>query len=89
MKTGKSAENPLAGDDFVRHNSAMYMRRHTKKSGGVTYETWTLVETVKTVRGPRQRIVATIGKLPGLDAEEKVGWEEIVRILCGKPKPTL
>jgi transposase len=67
----------------------MYLRRHTKKSGGVTYETWTLVETVQTIRGPRQRIVATLGKLPGLDAEAKVGWEEVVRILSGKPKPTL
>jgi transposase len=67
----------------------MYLRRHTKKSGGVTYDTWTLVETVRTSRGPRQRIVATIGKLPGLDVEEKVGWEDVTRILSGKPKPTL
>jgi transposase len=67
----------------------MYLRRHRKKSGGVIYETWTLVETVRTSRGPRQRIVATIGKLPGLDAEEKVGWEEITRVLSNKPKPTL
>ena len=67
----------------------MYLRRHTKKSGGVTYETWTLVETVQTIRGPRQRIVATLGKLPEFDAHEKVGWEEVARILDGKPKPTL
>jgi transposase len=67
----------------------MYLRRHRKKSGGVSYDTWTLVETVRTIRGPRQRIVATIGKLPGLDVEEKVGWEEVTRILSGKPKPTL
>lgn len=64
----------------------MYLRRHHKKSGGVVYETWTLVETVRTIRGPRQRIVATLGKLPGLDPEEKVGWEEIGRILNGKPR---
>jgi len=67
----------------------MYLRRHHKKSGGVCYETWTLVETVRTIRGPRQRIVATIGKLPGLDAEAKVGWEEIRRILNGQPRPVL
>jgi transposase len=30
--------------------------------------------------------VATIGKLPGLDKEERVGWEEIGRILDGKPR---
>lgn len=64
----------------------MYLRRHCKKSGGVTYETWTLVETVQTIRGPRQRIVATLGKLPGLDKEEWMGWEEISRVLDGKPR---
>jgi hypothetical protein len=31
--------------------------------------------------------VATIGKLPGLDREERVGWDEIGRILSGKPRP--
>ena len=80
MKSRCSAENPLAREVFLRHNGSMYLRRHRKKSGGVSYETWTLVETVRTIRGPRQRIVATIGKLPGLDVEEKVGWEEVTRI---------
>jgi transposase len=32
--------------------------------------------------------VATIGKLPGLDREERVGWDEIGRILSGKPRPS-
>jgi transposase len=31
--------------------------------------------------------VATIGKLPGLDKEERIGWEEIGRLLDGKDKP--
>ena len=44
----------------------MFLRRNKKKKGGVDYECWTLVESVRTTRGPRQRIVATIGKLPGL-----------------------
>ena len=65
----------------------MYLRRHSKKKADVEYESWSLVESVRTARGPRQRIVATIGKLPGLDKEERVGWEEIGRILEGKPKP--
>lgn len=67
----------------------MYLRRHRKKSGGVDYESWTLVESERTVKGPRQRIVATIGKLPGLDKEERIGWEAIGRILDGKPAPSL
>jgi hypothetical protein len=63
----------------------MYLRRNGKSVDGEKYGYWTLVESVRTVRGPRQRIVATIGKLPGLDKEERVGWEEIGRILTGKP----
>ena len=65
----------------------MYLRRHDKKVAGEEYEYWSLVESVRTARGPRQRIVATIGKLPGLDREERIGWDEIGRILSGKPRP--
>ena len=65
----------------------MYLRRHDKKVDGECYDYWSLVESVRTARGPRQRIVATIGKLPGLDREERIGWEEIKRILDGKPVP--
>jgi transposase len=65
----------------------MFLRRNTKKKGGADYECWTLVESVRTARGPRQRVVTTIGKLPGLDREERIGWDEIGRILSGKPRP--
>jgi len=64
----------------------MYLRRHDKKVDGEDYEYWSLVESVRTAIGPRQRTVATIGKLPGLDKEERIGWEEIGRILTGKPQ---
>lgn len=64
----------------------MYLRRHDKKVDGEEYGYWSLVESVRTDRGPRQRVVATIGKLPGLDKEERIGWEEIGRILTGKPQ---
>ena len=65
----------------------MYLRRYCRKKNGVEYESWALVKSVRTARGPRQVTVATIGKLPGLDEEERVGWEEIGRILDGKPRP--
>jgi hypothetical protein len=65
----------------------MYLRRHDKKVDGECYNYWSLVESVRTARGPRQKIVAAIGKLPGLDEEERIGWEEIRRILDGKPVP--
>jgi hypothetical protein len=42
----------------------MYLRRRTRKKGGVEYESWALVESMRTAKGPRQRTVATIGKFP-------------------------
>jgi len=65
----------------------MYLRRRSRRKGGETYESWALVETVRTARGPRQRTIVTVGKLPGLDEQEKIGWEEIGRVLDGKPAP--
>ncbi len=47
----------------------MYLRRYSKKADGEEYGYWSLVESVRTARGPRQRVVASIGKLPGLDKE--------------------
>jgi len=43
------------------------------------------VESVRTARGPRQRVVATLGKLPGVDEDERTGWDEIARLLDGRP----
>jgi transposase len=77
----------LISDSGMMNTISMFLRRNTKKKGGVDYDCWTLVESVRTARGPRQRIVATIGKLPGLDREERIGWDEIGRILSGKPRP--
>jgi transposase len=62
----------------------MYLRRHCRKKQDETYEYWTLVESVRTPDGPRQRTVATLGKLPGQDAEARVGWEHIRDVLDGR-----
>ncbi len=64
----------------------MYLKRNRKMSGGVSYDYWTLVESVRTAGGPRQRVVANVGKLFGGDDEEKIGWERIGEILSGKEK---
>ena len=65
----------------------MYLRRNTRTVGGTGYQYWTLVESVRTARGPRQRVVATLGKDLSYDTEERVGWEEIGRVLSGRPVP--
>jgi hypothetical protein len=65
----------------------MFLKRDHKKKNGADYEYWTLMKSVRTVRGPRHQPVAYLGKLPGLDAGERAGWEHIADILDGKAKP--
>lgn len=62
----------------------MFLRRNRRKRGGEVYEYWTLVQSERTARGPRQRVVATLGKGPGLDAAERRGWEDLENLLEGK-----
>jgi hypothetical protein len=38
----------------------MFLRRHQRNKNGEAYDYWTLVESVRTVRGARPRIVAAI-----------------------------
>ena len=64
----------------------MFLRRNRRRKDGEAYEYWTLVETAHTARGPRQRIVAALYKLPGLDEDERAGWEEVARLLDGRPR---
>ena len=71
---------------YIDENRGMFLRRHHREKNGESYEYWTLVESIRTERGPRQRIVAILGKIPGLDKEEQVGWEEITRSLNRRPK---
>jgi transposase len=65
----------------------VYLKRSRRRYKGEDYESWSLVESVRTARGPRQRVVATLGKLPGLDEEARVGWEHVADILDGKARP--
>jgi transposase len=61
----------------------MFLRKNRKKSGGELYEYWTLCETVRTERGPRQRVVATLGKLS--DDDIAAGWDDLEALLEGRP----
>ncbi len=45
----------------------MFLRKNRKSAKGEVYEYWTLCETVRTELGPRQRVVATLGKLTEQD----------------------
>ena len=61
----------------------MYLRRNRRRKAGEDYDYWSLVESVRTAQGPRQRIVAYIGKEPGVDEDQRVGWEQIGKLLDG------
>jgi Transposase DDE domain len=58
----------------------MYLKRNRRGA----YEYWTLVQNERTARGPRQRVVAHLGKGPGLDEAERRGWEDLDALLEGR-----
>ena len=60
-------------------------RRKTKAARGVGYSYWHLCETVRTARGPRQRVVVSLGK----QAEAEVaglrgGCDDLGALLCSE-----
>ena len=56
----------------------MYLRRTTRRVGSKTYENYLLVEAVATPRGPRQRVICSLGTLaPG----PKEAWLSTARRL--------
>lgn len=59
----------------------MYIRRFRKSKNDTTYDYWALMRTVRTARGPRQKIVGWIGKTFDLEKEERIGWENIENAL--------
>jgi len=64
------------------------LRRHRREHQGETYEYWTLCQSVRTAQGPRQRIMATLGKISGEEADradEQAGWEDLQALLEGRP----
>ena len=63
----------------------MFLRRHRKRAAGETYEYWTLCESRRTAAGPRQQVVATLGKLTGGEPREEAGWEQLESLLDGQP----
>ena len=54
------------------------------RKNGKTHTYWALVESYRTARGSRQRLVAYLGELK---RSEKSGWAQLGRKLSGKAKP--
>ena len=64
--------------------AAMFLRRNRRIVDGECYDYWTLVKTVRTASGPRQQVVATLGKELGLESRTRHGWEEVADLLEGR-----
>ncbi|MEY4488055.1 MAG: hypothetical protein RIQ79_563 [Verrucomicrobiota bacterium] len=66
----------------------MFLRRKTKSARGVGYSYWHLCQTVRTARGPRQQVVASLGKLDQSElAVLRGGWDDLPFLLRGETPP--
>jgi transposase len=64
---------------------ALFLRRHERRCGGRKRTYWALVESVRTGRGSRQRVVAYLGELA---RSEQSGWAQLGRSLSGRQRPS-
>jgi len=62
----------------------MFLRRCVRRKNGKTHTYWALVESYRTGRGSRQRLVAYLGELK---RTEQSGWVQLGRKLSGKRRP--
>jgi transposase len=62
----------------------MFLRRYERRAKGGRRTYWALVESVRTGKGSRQRLVAYLGEL---GRSERSGWAQLGRNLSGKQRP--
>src|SRR5476651_658147 len=63
----------------------MFLRRYQRRKDGKVHSYFALVESYRTAKGSRQRIVNYLGELePG----EQNGWAKLGRALDGKAPPS-
>jgi len=66
----------------------MFLKRLERRKSGKKHTDWALVESVRTERGSRHRVVAYLGEL---NKRERTGWAQLGRRLNGqgRPQPSL
>src|SRR6516225_2852196 len=73
-----------------RLNRIMFLKRCERRKSGKKHTYWVLVESYRTPRGSRHRVVAYLGQL---SRGESSGWAQLGRTLSGKrrtrPQPSL
>ena len=62
----------------------MFLKRLERRKGRKKHTYWALVESYRTGKGSRHRVVAYLGEL---SKREKNGWEQLGRRLNGKGQP--
>jgi len=62
----------------------MFLRRCERRKDGKVHTYWALVESYRTKKGSRQRIVTYLGELK---ASERSGWAQLGRRLDGRQRP--
>jgi transposase len=62
----------------------MFLRRCERRKNGKSHTYWALVESIRTARGSRQRVVAYLGELK---ASERSGWAQLGPRLQRRERP--
>ena len=62
----------------------MFLKRLQRRKNGKGHTYWALVESIRTAKGARHRMVAYLGDLK---KSEKNGWAQLCRRLNGKARP--
>jgi transposase len=62
----------------------MFLKRLTRRKNGKDHTYWALVESFRTPKGPRHRVVAYLGEL---EKSRKSGWAQLGRKLDKKDRP--
>jgi hypothetical protein len=62
----------------------MFLRRYERKKNGKGHVYWALVESIRTARGSRQKVVAYLGDVK---KRQQTGWAALGRRLDKKDRP--
>lgn len=73
---------------MVIRNGRMFLKRYLRKKNGKAHTYWALVESVRTSKGSRHKVITHLGDLT---RKEKSGWDQLAKNLppSRKPQPSL
>ncbi len=63
----------------------MFLRKHRRKKNGKVHIYWSIVETIRTPKGPRQRVIGHLGDLSETDQS---AYEKTAQLISGEETST-